>query len=1151
MIIGNSGTGKSATMKYVSLLFQKDGFEIKPINETREIMHQKCNHKKQVFVVDDILGKYQVDRILLDFWRKDTYLKMVFKDDNTKLLCTLRRHLQTDIQQFLTEYNTKVVDLESRDIALSETEKKGMLENYLSLRNKQIDISDDELQEICSCDYAFPLLCNLFTSTAEFSRRKARFFRSPSTFFKKELDNFKRENNEVYCVLVLNTIFDSDELEQIYDITCEIDRRGDFNLILQACEVEESIPRIRLYKKLLSLSGVFVSTLNPFTFIHDNLEETIACHFGTQFPEIIIKCCKSEFLRERVRIEKYETDDQNVLFIQQSCFYEFSKRALKEITDGKFRDILLSEPFQRNYYIEYFLSYLKEMKISENHLEGIHCTEIILPSLCQVGKDFKTVTNTNKVALMQSRKRLFIHWTIATGNQVLFEQLFGRKMIARRLYEKFAIMTDLLHISAVGENIAIMNSLIKNGGNVNSCDEYGIPLLCKVAGTNRIDIAKLLIEKGADVNSYDEVLGWTPCFVASWFNEIEMLELLLSKGCEANTFDFKFRTPLAIAVMKNNRNAVSVLLRYEAVVYDKIYYFELPVGSNRILQEALQNGNYDIVEKLKEFECVSSEISVSFPWCFRNVDVIQKMLDMFLEELKKHTLCNSFWNDFIKICDAIHNNNMGILCKVFNKGETIALYSHCESVNAKYLRQQLSNFNQNYLQFSPLHFAAVCDATVAAKILMMYGANPFQRDCRGRTSFHLASSSRMLEILLTTNYTPSNRSNISWDMFCRNKIVDCLTFKFVPSVIRIFAQSTSNLNVKDELGNTPLHSIVKRASDVEKCLFAVETLIVHGADPCIRCNKGFLPLDHFRTISPFFNEFEVDRGENILGCSETRTFIEKEKTFLITCIILFVIGVFWMYFSDAKKICFNIKYLNKTESELFSNESQFLRFHGMCCTQLISIFVLHWYVLNSTTFLRSFVFGRMQITPLRRKLYAETMFVTFSSNVSRMMICIRLFEIIACDMSHRIGQTVLNLYCLFLCSNICLIYFPFPFKQIIHKHQVYILTVSKIIMVCFVIIWIGIIVMCNPKTLLERRLHQEYFFQYWYYIFEFGLQKMITWYLFFCLFLLRFVKSLFFNSCQPVFWHSNFYSVISTYCILIFFMSDILFLPTVMFICNV
>ena len=204
-------------------------------------------------------------------------------------------------------------------------------------------ISMDEKVEICACDIAFPLLCNIFSSSQDFFQQKANLFISPSVVFKEELDRLEKENKEVYCVLVLLMIYRYKELEIIFDIECNIERTNVYLLILRACGVPENIPRKSLKEHLQSLSGTFVKPSNHLRFIHDTLEETIASHFGSRFPEVMLKSCKLEFIRDRVRINTLRTDDENVLILKCSSFNVLSERIIKEIRNGKFRDVILNQ----------------------------------------------------------------------------------------------------------------------------------------------------------------------------------------------------------------------------------------------------------------------------------------------------------------------------------------------------------------------------------------------------------------------------------------------------------------------------------------------------------------------------------------------------------------------------------------------------------------------------------------------------------------------------------------------------------------------------------------------------------------------------------------------------------------------------------------
>lgn len=200
MITGNSGIGKTTTMRYISLLLEKRGFEIVLISSPNDIPLHRFPGRKQLFIMDDIVG---VDSVAVELWRRlHDRLKVVFKDQNVKLLSTLRRQVYADMSLVLfpTVFNSTIVDQESKDLVLSSNEKKRMLENYLERRKISQNFNEDEMLSICSCEIAFPLLCNLFTTNQEFLKMKSRFFPVPIHYFQRRTESFtNRKQRGILC----------------------------------------------------------------------------------------------------------------------------------------------------------------------------------------------------------------------------------------------------------------------------------------------------------------------------------------------------------------------------------------------------------------------------------------------------------------------------------------------------------------------------------------------------------------------------------------------------------------------------------------------------------------------------------------------------------------------------------------------------------------------------------------------------------------------------------------------------------------------------------------------------------------------------------------------------------------------------------------
>lgn len=123
-----------------------------------------------------------------------------------------------------------------------------------------------------------------------------------------------------------------------------------------------------------------------------------------------------------------------------------------------------------------------------------------------------------------------------------------------------------LHVACktLGPSVELVKYLLDKGANVAAEDNFGstpfIGLVMSHDTTNRLTIAQLLIEKGADINSISKgggsVLGY-----ACEYNLLEVVKLLLSKGAEVDARKNNFaNTPLMYAANSGNEAIVDLLL---------------------------------------------------------------------------------------------------------------------------------------------------------------------------------------------------------------------------------------------------------------------------------------------------------------------------------------------------------------------------------------------------------------------------------------------------------------------------------------------------------------------------------------------------------------------------------------------------------------
>ena len=154
---------------------------------------------------------------------------------------------------------------------------------------------------------------------------------------------------------------------------------------------------------------------------------------------------------------------------------------------------------------------------------------------------------------------------------------------------------DKLRNAAENGDIVTVRSLLNQGVDVNS-NAYGRTALLWAAQNKHMDIVRLLIEKGANVNTKDKNTG-TPLIYEVINGQLDMVKLLLDKGADLNMVSGPVdATALIYAVFQNNKDAVQFLVKRGADVNvkDKLgmtaLKYAVLAGNKEIGRILIENG---------------------------------------------------------------------------------------------------------------------------------------------------------------------------------------------------------------------------------------------------------------------------------------------------------------------------------------------------------------------------------------------------------------------------------------------------------------------------------------------------------------------------------------------------------------------------------
>ena len=151
--------------------------------------------------------------------------------------------------------------------------------------------------------------------------------------------------------------------------------------------------------------------------------------------------------------------------------------------------------------------------------------------------------------------------------------------------------SNALHYVAE-DNLEMAQFLLGKGVNINAQGDFGETPLMRALISKQPKLARLLVEKDADVSLVDNRLR-TPLHVAS-ADDVTMMRLLIEHGADVNARDNKGNTPLFYVPYKGAQEYVDVLIKHGADINAKNYQ------GNSVLHHLIAKGDFETAMYLIE-----------------------------------------------------------------------------------------------------------------------------------------------------------------------------------------------------------------------------------------------------------------------------------------------------------------------------------------------------------------------------------------------------------------------------------------------------------------------------------------------------------------------------------------------------------------------
>ena len=349
--------GKSTIVKLVALQLQKtNDYHILPIMFPKDIVKYFDPNIKQIYIIDDICGKFSVDQSMINSWERVNRQILKYRKDNTEFrvlgTCRLEISISSPFRKLRKIYGITECNLLQEKFVYSKEEKLKIAACHIDEEIiKQLD------DKILNAYNMFPLLCMMYAASE--SNPGVRFFEYPLQAIEEQLDEMKEQNECHFIGLALIVVYNNKLHKLLLQNRNDQKFEDVFNDVFEDLGLVNRPSKRSVLSGLQTLEGIYVKELESrITVIHDKIFDILSLYFGKRIPKTILTHGSGTFIAERFLFESVKDDLKIVLpsELEDSYF----NRMVEEIENNRFYNVFKNVQVYNELYQQKFITFLSE-----------------------------------------------------------------------------------------------------------------------------------------------------------------------------------------------------------------------------------------------------------------------------------------------------------------------------------------------------------------------------------------------------------------------------------------------------------------------------------------------------------------------------------------------------------------------------------------------------------------------------------------------------------------------------------------------------------------------------------------------------------------------------------------------------------------------